>query len=124
MLRGCLSTAGPSTSPRNPVNDDALNNLLGKEHPIRCVRADAALGLEVAGFRHRALVELDSHSVKTLRLNRPEWHVIEADLHAWDPSECKGADLVAAGLPCPPFQRLADSLVRTTSEIFFPGHSI
>ena len=55
-----------------------------------------ALGLEMAGFDHLALVELDSHSVRTLRQNRPEWNVIEADLHSWDPGNCKGADLVAA----------------------------
>lgn len=39
-----------------------------------------ALGLEMAGFHHLALVELDSHSVRTLSQNRPEWNVVEADL--------------------------------------------
>lgn len=62
-----------------------------------------ARGLERAGFQHRALVEIDKHACATLRLNRPEWNVIEGDLHTWDPSPYKGVDLLAGGVPCPPF---------------------
>ena len=36
------------------------------------------LGLEMAGFDHLALGELDSYGVKTLRQNRPEWNIIES----------------------------------------------
>jgi hypothetical protein len=38
-----------------------------------------ALGYERAGIDHAALVELDKHACATLRLNRPEWNVIERD---------------------------------------------
>ncbi|MCS6710806.1 DNA cytosine methyltransferase [Brachybacterium sp. EF45031] len=63
-----------------------------------------ALGLEEAGFEHSALVELDEHAVQTLRLNRPEWKVIQADLFTWEaPCDLKGVDLLAGGVPCPPF---------------------
>ena len=43
-----------------------------------------ALGLELAGFDHAALVELESAACNTLRLNRPDWNVIEADLRRFD----------------------------------------
>lgn len=62
-----------------------------------------ARGLEQAGFEHKALVEIDRHACETLRQNRPEWNVIEGDLHTWDPSPYRGVDLVAGGVPCPPF---------------------
>jgi DNA (cytosine-5)-methyltransferase 1 len=39
-----------------------------------------ALGFEQAGFAHVGLVELDGYACKTLRFNRPEWNVIEANL--------------------------------------------
>jgi DNA (cytosine-5)-methyltransferase 1 len=79
-----------------------------------------ALGLEMAGFNHLALVELDSHSVRTLRQNRPDWNVIDADLHAWDPKPYKGADLVAAGLPCPPFSKAGRQLGVDDERNLFP----
>lgn len=62
-----------------------------------------ARGLEQAGFEHKALVEIDQHACETLRLNRPKWNIIEGDLRAWDPSPYKGVDLLAGGVPCPPF---------------------
>lgn len=34
-----------------------------------------ALGLEQAGFRHSALVEIEPDFAKTLRRNRPTWDV-------------------------------------------------
>ena len=34
-----------------------------------------ALGLEQAGFRHSALVEIEPDYAATLRLNRPNWDV-------------------------------------------------
>lgn len=63
-----------------------------------------ALGLEMAGFAHVGLIENDAAACQTLRLNRPEWNVIEHDLfEALDLSPFKGVDLLAGGLPCPPF---------------------
>ena len=43
-----------------------------------------ALGLEIAGFDHEALIELESAACATLRLNRPAWNVIERDLRQFD----------------------------------------
>ncbi len=63
-----------------------------------------ALGLELAGFEHAGLIENDSAACNTLRLNRPEWNVIEHDLfQPLDLSTFKGVDLLSGGLPCPPF---------------------
>ena len=46
-----------------------------------CVGAGRqALGLEQAGYRHSALVEIDKYSCNTLRHNRPAWIVLEEDI--------------------------------------------
>jgi DNA (cytosine-5)-methyltransferase 1 len=58
----------------------------------------------MAGFEHSALFENDKHACSTLRRNRPHWNVIEFDLFGhFDWSKFKGIDLLAGGLPCPPF---------------------
>ncbi len=63
-----------------------------------------ALGLELAGFDHAGLIENDASACNTLRMNRPHWNVIEHDLfEPLDLSLFKGVDLLAGGLPCPPF---------------------
>ncbi|MGY4749982.1 DNA cytosine methyltransferase [Pannonibacter sp. Q-1] len=63
-----------------------------------------ALGLEMAGFDHAALFENDPHACQTLRLNRPEWTVHEHDLFQdFAFEQFRGVDLLAGGLPCPPF---------------------
>ncbi|MCD9146342.1 DNA cytosine methyltransferase [Pseudophaeobacter flagellatus] len=64
-----------------------------------------ALGLERAGFDHTALVEIDKHCCATLRHNRPNWNVLEEDVRLFkeDASAYRGIDLLAGGLPCPPF---------------------
>ena len=36
-----------------------------------------ALGLEKAGFKHLSLVEIEPLACQTLRVNRPEWDVIQ-----------------------------------------------
>jgi DNA (cytosine-5)-methyltransferase 1 len=65
-----------------------------------------ALGFEQAGFDHIGLVELDKHACKTLRFNRPGWNVIEENLNYFDARQYRGqVDVVAAGLPCPPFSK-------------------
>ncbi|MEV6889368.1 DNA (cytosine-5-)-methyltransferase [Kribbella sp. NPDC051137] len=65
-----------------------------------------ALGLELAGFEHALAVELDPMAAATLRLNRPDWDVRVgdvADASTWNPAEFRGVDLLAGGVPCPPF---------------------
>src|SRR5690348_2676175 len=65
-----------------------------------------SLGLELAGFAHELAVELDANACNTLRHNRPRWKVAEGDvasLDVWNPAEFTGIDLLAGGVPCPPF---------------------
>lgn len=80
-----------------------------------------ALGLEGAGFDHAALVEFDADCCRTLRLNRPSWNVVEGDLNAFDGRPYKGADLLAGGLPCPPFSVAGKQLGDKDERNLFPA---
>jgi DNA (cytosine-5)-methyltransferase 1 len=62
-----------------------------------------SLGLENAGFAHVAAVELDADACATLERNRPGWHPVRADVHDFDGRPYRGVDLLAGGVPCPPF---------------------
>jgi DNA (cytosine-5)-methyltransferase 1 len=79
-----------------------------------------ALGLERAGFEPVALVEVDPHACATLRYNRPQWNVIEQDLHQWSGKEFHGVDLLAGGVPCPPFSKAGKQLGSADERDLFP----
>jgi len=89
-----------------------------------------ALGLHNAGFRHVALIEIDKDACQTLRDNtggNPEWEgctVIEADLRELDPAGLGLApgelDLLAGGVPCPPFSAAGKQLGREDERDLFP----
>jgi DNA (cytosine-5)-methyltransferase 1 len=81
-----------------------------------------AIGLERAGFEHAALVEVDKHCCETLRLNRPNWNVVEDDIRAFKntASRYRGVDLVAGGLPCPPFSVAGKQLGALDERNLFP----
>ncbi len=80
-----------------------------------------ALGLENAGINHVALVEIDTTSCETLRLNRPDWKVVEGDLKTFDASRFAGADIVSGGLPCPPFSVAGKQLGLNDDRNLFPA---
>lgn len=63
-----------------------------------------ALGLSKAGFNHIALVEYEKDYCTVLKKNRPDWNVICKDVKSFDgwPYRMK-VDLLAGGVPCPPF---------------------
>ncbi|MBJ7287994.1 DNA cytosine methyltransferase [Williamsia sp.] len=79
-----------------------------------------ALGLEQAGFKHRVVIENDHHACNTLRANRPRWNVVEEDLREWDPTGYEGVDLLAGGVPCPPFSKAGRQLGAEDDRDLFP----
>ncbi|HEX9064453.1 MAG TPA: DNA cytosine methyltransferase [Streptosporangiaceae bacterium] len=93
---------------------------------LRCVEICAgaggqALGLEQAGFAHEAAVEIDRDACETLRANRGgTWKVLEADVAEVDGTEFRGADLLAGGVPCPPFSVAGRQLGPADERDLFP----
>lgn len=79
-----------------------------------------ALGLEQAGFQHKALIEIDSKCCDTLRYNRPDWNVIEEDIRNFDAKPYSNIDLLAGGIPCPPFSIAGKQLGRDDERDLFP----
>jgi DNA (cytosine-5)-methyltransferase 1 len=80
-----------------------------------------ALGLEQAGFRHSALVEIEPDYAATLRLNRPNWDVRCADMNGFDGRLFEGIDMFAGGLPCPPFSMAGKQLGERDERNLFPA---
>lgn len=80
-----------------------------------------SLGLEQAGFEHVACVEIDADACATLRLNRPSWNVIQEDLHKYSAKDWYGkVDLLAGGVPCPPFSIAGKQLGADDERDLFP----
>jgi DNA (cytosine-5)-methyltransferase 1 len=80
-----------------------------------------ALGLEMAGFAHAALVEIEREAQRTLRLNRPDWNVPEdGDVRKFSGKQFKGIDLLAGGVPCPPFSVAGRQLGTGDERDLFP----
>ena len=95
------------------------------QRPLTCVEICAgaggqALGLAMAGFAHVALVEYEEEYCKVLKLNRPEWNVVCADVHDFDGRPYKGVDLLAGGVPCPPFSIAGKRLGKEDERDLFP----
>lgn len=62
-----------------------------------------AIGLERAGFNAVALNEFNKDACNTLRLNRPQWNVIEGDIHNVNFSAYRNVDFISGGFPCQAF---------------------
>ncbi|WP_081721829.1 DNA cytosine methyltransferase [Geminisphaera colitermitum] len=79
-----------------------------------------ALGLHQAGFASAGAVEIDSDACKTLRLNRPDWNVFECDVREIRGRDFAGVDLLAGGVPCPPFSTAGKQLGKNDERDLFP----
>jgi DNA (cytosine-5)-methyltransferase 1 len=79
-----------------------------------------ALGLESAGFHHVAAVEYEPQFCTTLRTNRPTWNVLQQDIRHFRAKEFQGVDLLAGGVPCPPFSIAGKQLGAADERDMFP----
>ncbi|GAA4205772.1 DNA cytosine methyltransferase [Microbispora amethystogenes] len=101
-----------------------------------------ALGLHNAGFRHKALIEIDKHACATLEQNkdklqgRTECQVLNWDLKKFTKHPKKQddqhsiedlglrpgeIDLLAGGVPCPPFSLAGRQLGQDDERDLFPA---
>lgn len=79
-----------------------------------------SLGLEQAGFAHDLAVEIEPEACQTLRTNRPSWNVYEGDVREIDGTQYRGIDLLAGGVPCPPFSIAGKQLGKDDERDLFP----
>lgn len=81
-----------------------------------------ALGMEKAGFRHVLLNEFDHWACQTLRHNRPDWNVVEGDIHEIDFTPLRDrVDFLSGGFPCQAFSYAGKRLgfEETRGTLFF-----
>lgn len=80
-----------------------------------------ALGLAMAGFVHVALVEYEADYCAALKRNRPEWNIICKDVREFSGIPYRGKiDLLAGGVPCPPFSKAGKQLGSEDERDLFP----
>lgn len=80
-----------------------------------------ALGLEMAGFHHVAAVEYEPQYCTTLRTNRPHWNVVEGDIRNFRSQDYSDIDLIAGGVPCPPFSIAGKQIGGDDERDMFPA---
>lgn len=80
-----------------------------------------ALGLSMAGFEHVALVEYESDYCSILKNNRKDWNVICSDVKDFSGIPFHNQiDLLAGGVPCPPFSVAGKQLGKNDERDLFP----
>jgi DNA (cytosine-5)-methyltransferase 1 len=79
-----------------------------------------ALGLEMARFECVGAIDNDLQACETLRKNRPNWRVHHAPIEEISGSQFRGSDLLAAGVPCPPFSIAGKQLGAGDERDLFP----
>lgn len=80
-----------------------------------------ALGLEMAGFDHQVLVEYEEDYCECLKSNRPQWNVECMDVRQFDGYPYRNKiDLLAGGVPCPPFSVAGKQLGADDERDLFP----
>ncbi|WP_287786163.1 DNA (cytosine-5-)-methyltransferase [Megamonas sp.] len=87
-----------------------------------------ALGLEKAGFESMGCIELDKNAAQTLRINRPNWNVIEQDIELVADEGIKkyigevDVDVLSGGYPCQSFSYAGQraGFGDTRGTLFYP----
>jgi DNA (cytosine-5)-methyltransferase 1 len=74
----------------------------------------------MAGFHCAAAVEIEPQACETLRFNRPDWSVINLDIREIKGRDFSGVDILAAGVPCPPFSIAGKQLGANDERDLFP----
>ncbi len=80
-----------------------------------------ALGLHSAGFYPLALVDNDQGCITALQENFKGINVYLKDIRIWDAKPFEGVDLLATGLPCPPFSKAGKQLGLDDERDLFPA---
>ncbi|MEJ8669491.1 DNA (cytosine-5-)-methyltransferase [Streptomyces sp. MS1.AVA.1] len=103
-----------------------------------CGAGGQAVGLHEAGFKHLALVEWDPHAVETLKANVSRWpgwskkradslkpmdvkDFLKSDVCANLGLQPGDLDLLAGGVPCPPFSLAGKRLGKDDERDLFPA---
>jgi DNA (cytosine-5)-methyltransferase 1 len=112
-----MSTIISGDNVKNAKRSSKLNSL-----EVCAGAGGQALGLEQSRFDHTALVELEPEFCHTLRLNRPNWNIIQEDLRLFKERarHFKGIDVFTGGLPCPPFSVAGKQLGEKDERNLFP----
>jgi DNA (cytosine-5)-methyltransferase 1 len=126
MHKDCRNRMPPKALRMSPSQSSRVVDLFSTSSGLTSVELCAggggqALGLEQAGFNHVALVEIDKHSCETLKRNRTHWNVVKDDLRRFEGRDYKGVDLLAGGLPCPPFSVAGKQLGEDDERNLFPA---
>lgn len=108
------------TKPQNLFSVENNQDTFTKSYSVIELFAGAgglALGLEIAGFNTKAVVEIDKWAAQTLRKNRPSWNVIEDDIENVVKNGIKtylslneDIDLLSGGYPCQSFSYAGNRL--------------
>ncbi|HRJ51509.1 MAG TPA: DNA cytosine methyltransferase [Candidatus Thiothrix moscowensis] len=88
-----------------------------------------ALGLHLAGFQHQLLMDIDKPACQTLKHNNAlhglGWgEIVEGcieEFATYSSHQYKGIDLVAGGVPCPPFSTAGKQLGKQDERDLFPA---
>ena len=114
------------------VNINSSKNSKNRMRSIEiCAGAGGqALGLHQSGFAHEALIEIDRHACNTLELNNKNlelgWqNIICGDLKTFVENEAESyagqIELIAGGVPCPPFSKAGNQLGQKDERDLFPS---
>ncbi len=77
--------------------------------------------MESAGFQHALVIEIEREYCDILRYNRPQWNVLRQDVREFDGTPYMGKiDLLAGGVPCPPFSIAGKQLGAADERDLFP----